>query len=257
MNPMETVRDKHFQQFDHFVRVYFQEPKVGYSDFHYYWLRHNCNCKPHCRHVTTNERVIDSSQIPMDIKPLYISVSVNTNKEQTELLQNVTPLTLEIEWSPIAENLRETEPHRSVYEWSWLQTHAYSWNNTIIDSIPHDLSSVEVHYDHYLQKYPAMDDPHLLSEEGQIQYRKHVGSVLKQYGLVVLRKRGLDTEAIISDLLPSDKQVIETHFGRIEDLRTANTTNKNTDQLGYTNSGVDLHTDQPFIENPPGMQLLQ
>lgn len=51
--------------------------------------------------------------------------------------------------------------------------------------------------------------------------------------------------------------MIETHFGRIEDLRTDNTTNKNTDQLGYTNAEIHLHTDQPFIADPPGMQLLQ
>ena len=51
-------------------------------------------------------------------------------------------------------------------------------------------------------------------------------------------------------------KVIPTHFGRLEDLRTDNTTNKNTDQLGYTDAAVNLHTDQPFIENPPQLQLL-
>ena len=40
-----------------------------------------------------------------------------------------------------------------------------------------------------------------------------------------------------------------SHFGRIEDLRPDNTTNKNTDQLGYTNAGVDLHTDQTYLSN--------
>jgi gamma-butyrobetaine dioxygenase/trimethyllysine dioxygenase len=48
-----------------------------------------------------------------------------------------------------------------------------------------------------------------------------------------------------------------THFGYIEDLRTDNTTNANTDQLGYTSSAVELHTDQPFLETPPRYQLLQ
>ena len=51
--------------------------------------------------------------------------------------------------------------------------------------------------------------------------------------------------------------MIETHFGRIEDLRTDNTTNANTDQLGYTDAAVDLHTDQPFLDHPPRYQLLQ
>jgi len=39
-------------------------------------------------------------------------------------------------------------------------------------------------------------------------------------------------------------------------LKTDNTTNKNIDQLGYTNASVYPHTDQPFIENPPGLQML-
>jgi hypothetical protein len=51
-------------------------------------------------------------------------------------------------------------------------------------------------------------------------------------------------------------KVVPTHFGRIEDLRTDNTTNKNTDQLGYTNAAVDLHTDQPFIASPPRFQCV-
>jgi hypothetical protein len=55
-----------------------------------------------------------------------------------------------------------------------------------------------------------------------------------------------------TDFLPAGASVIETHFGRIEDLRTDNTTNKNTDQLGYTDAPVNLHTDQPFIADPPG-----
>lgn len=50
--------------------------------------------------------------------------------------------------------------------------------------------------------------------------------------------------------------MIPTHFGRIEDLRTDNTTNKNTDQLGYTDASVQLHTDQPFLERPPKFQML-
>ena len=55
------------------------------------------------------------------------------------------------------------------------------------------------------------------------------------------------------DFLPCGASVVETHFGRIEDLRTDNTTNKNNDQLGYTDAAINLHTDQPFITDPPGL----
>eukprot|EP01126_Amoeba_proteus_P040532 TRINITY_DN4326_c0_g1_i2.p1 TRINITY_DN4326_c0_g1~~TRINITY_DN4326_c0_g1_i2.p1 ORF type:complete len:223 (+),score=43.00 TRINITY_DN4326_c0_g1_i2:676-1344(+) len=66
----------------------------------------------------------------------------------------------------------------------------------------------------------------------------------------------MDTEEIIRDFLAEGEDVWSSHFGRIEDLRTDNTTNQNTDQLGYTNFEVAPHTDMPFIENPPSIQLL-
>lgn len=58
------------------------------------------------------------------------------------------------------------------------------------------------------------------------------------------------------EFLPCGASVVETHFGRIEDLRTDNTTNQNTDQLGYTDAAINLHTDQPFIADPPGLTRL-
>ena len=54
--------------------------------------------------------------------------------------------------------------------------------------------------------------------------------------------------------MPKGASVITTHFGRIEDLRADNSTNTNNDQLGYTDAAVNLHTDQPFIQNPPGKE---
>jgi hypothetical protein len=211
------------------------------ADFHYFWLRHNCDCKNGCRHVKTNERVVDSSEIPMDIKPLSVTAEENT---------------LVINWPPIAD-LKEQASHVSSYEWSWLNKYAYARNHVSVTEIPHDLNTVEIDYKDWLNKYPHDTKSDGLSQEGWIEYRKACGRIIKNYGLLVVRNRGLDTEGIISDLLPDGGHVIETHFGRIEDLRTDNTTNKNTDQLGYTNAGVNLHTDQPFIENPPGMQALQ
>jgi gamma-butyrobetaine dioxygenase/trimethyllysine dioxygenase len=65
-----------------------------------------------------------------------------------------------------------------------------------------------------------------------------------------------ETEAWIAAIERSGLSVIGTHFGRIEDLRTDNTTNANTDQLGYTDASIDLHTDQPFLDHPPRYQLL-
>jgi len=86
---------------------------------------------------------------------------------------------------------------------------------------------------------------------------------LNESGFVLVRRNreGIEpaeeTEGIIKCFENHGLKVISTHFGYIEDIKTDNTTNKNTDQLGYTNSGVDLHTDQSFLEKPPRYQILQ
>ncbi len=51
---------------------------------------------------------------------------------------------------------------------------------------------------------------------------------LDNYGGVIVRNRGLDTEAIIDDFV---REVFES-----EDFKTDNTTNKNTDQLDIASS---------------------
>jgi gamma-butyrobetaine dioxygenase/trimethyllysine dioxygenase len=86
---------------------------------------------------------------------------------------------------------------------------------------------------------------------------------VRRDGLVVVRapsdpERAVRaTEPLIAALAGQGLAVRETHFGRVEDLRPDNTTNANTDQLGYTDAPIELHTDQPFLPSPPRYQLLQ
>jgi gamma-butyrobetaine dioxygenase/trimethyllysine dioxygenase len=88
--------------------------------------------------------------------------------------------------------------------------------------------------------------------------------LVRAHGLAVVRGRcpgaGApegETEAIIDAFAAAGLRTTTTHFGRIEDLRTDNATNENNDQLGYTDAGIELHSDQPFLERPPRYQLLQ
>lgn len=223
------------EQQPRFLRAYFTKQEDGkttefYADYHWFWLRHNCTCRPQCCHEITGERLIDSSELLLTAQP----ISVEKDEDNQ----------VKVHWGPSMIGEPESARHESVYTSSFLVDNAYSINRTTVLPPPSDLSLVELDYRNY-------------TTETHDQYLLEVGKRLKEFGVVVVKNRGLDTEAIISDLLPEGVDVIPTHFGRIEDLRTDNTSNKNTDQLGYTNAGVDLHTDQPFIENPPGLQALQ
>jgi len=140
-----------------------------------------------------------------------------------------------IEWSEHAG------AHRSAYRLSWLRAHAYALNRADIPPPSNDISQLQVHADR-LPPSAALNGVCL--------------DHLQRFGAIIVRGAGMDTEMLIDDFTRAGLAVVTTHFGRIEDLRTDNVTNQNTDQLGYTDAPVHLHTDQPFLDEPPRFQML-
>ncbi|KAJ3098797.1 hypothetical protein HDU97_003713 [Phlyctochytrium planicorne] len=231
--------------------------------FHYKWLRHNCGCQTDspdsCRHPKTGERVIDS----IDLLPVIRPVKVHAVSDQKDNLR--------IEWN---------DGHVSSFNRIWLEENAYdrpvgtagtisdvekeSGSSKIIGDVKVEPANVEdlfIDFPQLLGKYGISSSVEGRTENADrsawgLEYRRLLMDRLDRFGAVVVKARGLDTEVILNDFLPAGKDVIHTHFGRIEDLRTDNTTNSNTDQLGYTDAAVEVHTDQPFIPNPPGFQML-
>lgn len=204
------VNDHHY-----FLQLVNESNQTTY-DFHYYWLRHRCPCIKGCVHSVTNERVLNTTDVDLTVKPK--SVVANSKNE------------IEIVWG---------DGHASVYPIDNLIENSYSKNRTKpnIQKPRNDLSKIILDYSK-------------LSKE---QYKRDLITKINEYGLALIKNRGMDTEEIIKEL---GSEVIETHFGRIEDLMTNNTTNKNNDQLGYTNSEVRLHSDIPFTNTPPPFQFL-
>ena len=188
-------------------------------DYHYFWLRHNCPC---CFHSQTNERTLCSSEFSLEIKP--DSITLNKNEQ-----------TLTLNW------LENNRSHVSQFSLKWLLEQSYAKNRQSVSPPSNDVSAIELDCQY-------LDSTTLL---------KLAMPVVQKRGVVIVRNYGKDSEELINQLQTIDKTLIPSHFGRYEDLRTDNTTNKNTDQLGYTNSAVNLHTDMPFIEKTPRFQLLQ
>ncbi|RYE90190.1 MAG: gamma-butyrobetaine dioxygenase [Myxococcales bacterium] len=189
-----------------------------HADFHYRWLRHNCDLD---RHPTTGERTVCSSDLPDVVSARRAWVSGDT---------------LVLEWAH--------DGRQSAYDLGWLRRHAYALGREAT-TIASDLGPVQ-----------------FTAPSSAEAARLALGRV-RAHGLAVLRRGDTgrapedDTEPLIEAFERQGLRVIGTHFGRIEDLRTDNTTNANTDQLGYTDAGIELHTDQPFLDTPPRYQLLQ
>jgi len=193
-------------------------------DFHWFWLRHNCDC---CRHPRTRERTLCSSRVPLDLRPLRVDVAADGDA-------------LEIAWD-------EPGGHRSRYQRRWLEEHAYARERDDVPPPSGDLARLEL-------SCAALGSLRAVRDAAM--------PLLAAHGAVVVRGAGTDTERIIDAMTGNDAMtgsglaLFRSHFGRIEDLRTDNTTNANNDQLGYTDAPVDLHTDQPFLAEPPRYQIL-
>jgi gamma-butyrobetaine dioxygenase/trimethyllysine dioxygenase len=202
-----------------FLRVHFASGVPATADFHWFWLRHLCDC---CRHPQTRERTLRPSDVPLEITPRSVALSPDGKR-------------LFIVWPEAAGD------HASEYALDWLRANAYAPDAGELAKPPSDTTAVEL-------RAAAFPTAGLL----QRVCIDRVG----ESGAALVRGAGTDTERLIDDFIACGLRVIPTHFGRIEDLRTDNTTNQNTDQLGYTDAAVDLHTDQPFLAEPPRFQML-
>lgn len=212
--------------FDRWLRVQLAATPPLTGDFHYQWLRSQCELD---RHPQTGERVVDVSEIAPTIAPLAAELSPDDE--------------LVVRWD-------EPGQRTSRYSLAWLRQHAYALNQEAPVPPPAETSAITLHAGRY---------------KSDASLTAAALSTLQAAGAVVVRGyrrpgtaavEPADTEALITAFLAAGLAVVGTHFGRIEDLRTDNTTNQNTDQLGYTDAAIEAHTDQPFLEQPPRYQLL-
>lgn len=212
---------------DRWLRVFFSPERPRHADFHWFWLRHQCSAD---RHPITSERLLDASEVPLEIQPRDVRID--------EHHRNVL-----VTWN-------EDSGRQSTYDVEWLRAHAYAPEREAMPPPPSHADRVSLD----AQRFPKLETLvaaviHLARTEGLAIVR----------GLSGLSNQAPedDTEGLIAAFSEKDLAIVGTHFGRIEDLRVDNTTNQNTDQLGYTDVHIDVHTDQPFLDKPPRYQLLQ
>ncbi len=212
-------------------------------------------------------------------------------------ISRATPHAARFSWDDLALRLVYDDGLRADFHWIWLRhacpldVHETTGEPTLCPStIPADIRPIDVRLDageieirwrepdraptrfslaalrdwangHNDASEPASDVARFEVPRGT--RAPEIVARLRRDGAVLVRDpNGVDahehaTERWIEQLAGAGLKLVETHFGRIEDLRPDTWhTHTNSDQLGYTSAGIDLHTDQPFLARPPRYQLL-
>ena len=189
------------------------------STFHYVWLRDNA---PETRHPINGQRTVDLLSFPEEVRPLSVEVDQGDH--------------LCIVWWP--DNVV------SRFDPTWLKKNSYSegspnnepWQRTLWDrGTTFDWSNAHT-FDQVSNDTEAL--------------RGWIARV-SEYGIALLK--GVPTEAgTITKVVELFSHVHETNYGRVFDVRFA----PDPSNLAYTTLALSPHTDTPYRDPEPTIQLL-
>ncbi|GJE96209.1 trimethyllysine dioxygenase [Phanerochaete sordida] len=194
-----------------------------WAKYHHMWLRDHCRC-PECFHPVTKQRLLNTFDIPPDIKP----VKVESTAEG-----------LEVHWP-------SSVSHTSLYPWDWLRQHSYD-----PPLQTHDSSSDHSHIlwgSKIQQAPPTVSYEEVMSPDERGLY-KWLTNVDK-FGFSFVSGVPATTEAT-EELSTRIGFIRETHYGKFWDF-TADLTRGDT---AYTNMALGAHTDNTYFTDPCGLQL--
>jgi DUF971 family protein len=189
------------------------------SVFHYIWLRDNCDCAQ-CRHAN-GQRLLDTAAIPAGIAPARVSQASNQ--------------AVEIQWAG--------DGHLSRYEPAWLRAHCYCAASRAERRTAPSLWGQEI-----AARLPEGSYPAIASQE--VALRDWLAAI-EQFGFALLH----DVPArpgMVFEVVKLFGYVRETNYGRLFDVKSV----VNPNNLAYTGLALGGHTDNPYRDPTPSLQLL-
>ncbi len=190
-----------------------------HSVFHAVWLRDNCAC-PECRHPS-GQRLLDTRTIPAGIAP----ATVNS--------QPGGPV--EIVWA--------NDGHRSAYPPAWLRAHCYADSERSKRRPRPSLWGAEMQ-----ARLPTATHAAIASDEAAL---RDWLAAIAAYGFAILRGAPVEPGEVIH-VVELFGYVRETNYGRLFDVRSV----VNPNNLAYTGLALGGHTDNPYRDPTPSLQLL-
>ncbi|KAJ3325114.1 hypothetical protein HDV06_004870 [Boothiomyces sp. JEL0866] len=192
------------------------------TEFHYTWLRDNCQC-PLCVHTSTRQKLHSSGQV-VSQKPL--SVQVLADK-------------IRIIW-PRDALLPKTQEHISEYDKKWLQRFQYSG--------PFQPTIKPVLWDRKNYQRDTVDYKDFQTPEGF----KKVLQQLHDFGLSFLKNVPTEKDTQVEQVAQAFGPIKETFYGKSWNVKN----DPNSKNIAYTSLYLGLHMDLMYFESPPALQFL-
>lgn len=203
--------------FDGGIRITWDDGQL--SEFHYTWLRDNCQCH-RCRHPKTLELTLDQSSVPESVVAQEARLTPNGE--------------LHLVWP--------SDQHQSLYQPGWLRAHCYSqrgrqarrWRPRFWRE--GELIPPRFEYERVMT-----------SDSALLEWLRS----LRDYGVTLLRGVPTETQSV-RKVAERVSFVQQTNFGLIFDVYSKTDPTSNA----YTSLELLLHTDLPHHQEVPGYQLL-
>ncbi|KAF5373785.1 hypothetical protein D9758_000680 [Tetrapyrgos nigripes] len=197
--------------------------------FPYVWLRDSCQ-SPECVHPPTSQKLHQSSDIPLDVKPIIVQLIDESSPDPG----------LRIEWQ---------DGHISSFQRSFLERYISQHN---LAKYHKDLP-IELWNEQTIASSPDLflENEELETPQGMLKAINQ----LCRYGLVFIR-------AVPNAMTSFDKCGIRELVYRFGYPRETfyglfwNVINTNSQNIAYTNLKLDLHMDLMSFESPPRYQIL-
>ena len=192
------------------------------------WLRDNCPC-PECLDPGSGQKLKDITELPAG---LAVSAA------------EVDGESVAVTYAP--------DGHRSVFSRSWLAGHALAPGSASNDAVSQDDGRTEDSKEFWLpdglDSLPAASWPRYLLEPAD---RARALDAVLRWGFVLLRDVPAEP-GLVLEVAASFGFVRETNYGRLFDVRVE----ARPGNLAYTSRRILPHTDNPYRDPVPTVQLL-
>ena len=199
------------------------------ADFHHIWLRDHCLCSQ-CYNSSTNQKVFNILDVPLDIKPLNVSINGQNS--------------LSIKWP---------DSHETGYDAGWLKEHCYGKQGTLeVTRKPEKKQKAFLWDKNRIEtNLPCpFEYDKVISEDDELSalFRRIV-----KYGFAFVEETPTTVDTLEEVSTRLGGFVKETHYGKLWEF--SNEVMEHAD-TAYTSDYLRGHTDSTYFSHPAGIQML-